>query len=83
MWTYVTEDKAVANRELAVLSAMLNRPEEKLGPQVVIGPPEECASKLRAYQKAGVANVFIWPLADETEQLQVFAKRVAPLVPDL
>jgi 2-methylisocitrate lyase-like PEP mutase family enzyme len=47
---------------------------------VIIGPAEECARKLRAYAEAGVDTVFIWPLADGTEQLERFMTKVAPLV---
>ncbi len=80
MWTYVTEDKNAERREMEALSGLLNRPEAELASQVLIGPPEVCAAKLRAYADVGVANVFIWPLAEETSQLQVFAERVMPLV---
>lgn len=80
MWTYVTEDKSAERRELEALARLLNRTTEELAPQVLIGSPEECASKLRAYQDAGVDNLFIWPLAEETQQLQLFIKQVVPLV---
>ena len=32
------------------------------------------------YAEAGVDTVFIWPLADGTEQLERFMTKVAPLV---
>jgi alkanesulfonate monooxygenase SsuD/methylene tetrahydromethanopterin reductase-like flavin-dependent oxidoreductase (luciferase family) len=80
MWTYVTETGAERNAQLTKLSKLLNRPPGGLGDQVLIGPAEECARKLRAYADAGVDTVFIWPLADGTEQLERFMTRVAPLV---
>src|SRR5690606_24544635 len=79
MWTYVTDTGAERNAQLTKLSQMLNRPPGGLGNQVIIGPAEECAEKLRAYADAGVDTVFIWPLADGTEQLERFMSKVAPL----
>jgi alkanesulfonate monooxygenase SsuD/methylene tetrahydromethanopterin reductase-like flavin-dependent oxidoreductase (luciferase family) len=80
MWTYVTENESVRQKHLEALARMLNRPLETLAAQVLIGPPEACAAKIRAYQAAGVANLFIWPLADETRQLEIFASQVRPLL---
>jgi alkanesulfonate monooxygenase SsuD/methylene tetrahydromethanopterin reductase-like flavin-dependent oxidoreductase (luciferase family) len=80
MWTYVTETGAERNAQLTKLSQMLNRPPGGLGDQVLIGPAEECARKLKAYADAGVDTVFIWPLADGTEQLERFMTKVVPLV---
>jgi alkanesulfonate monooxygenase SsuD/methylene tetrahydromethanopterin reductase-like flavin-dependent oxidoreductase (luciferase family) len=45
-----------------------------------IGSAEECAAKLSAYARAGAQRVFLWPLADEREQLEVFSERVVPLL---
>ena len=82
MWTYVTEDRVEAERMLAdVLQPMLNRPVEELREKLLVGPAEECAAKLAAYGRAGAQRVFIWPIAKETEQLDVFRSRVAPLIP--
>ena len=81
MWCYVTEDRARAEAVLAdVLAPMLNRPVEQLRAVLPIGPAEECAEKLAAYQRAGAQRVFLWPLADELAQLEVFRERVVPLV---
>jgi hypothetical protein len=33
-----------------------------------------------AYARAGAQRVFLWPLADERAQLEVFRDRVAPMV---
>ena len=79
-WTYVTDDRAVAEKTLHGLAGMLNRPPKALAEQVLVGPAEECARKLQAYAAIGVDRVFIWPLADNTAQLQAFATDVAPLV---
>ncbi len=81
MWCYVTEDRDEAERILdRVLAPMLNRPAEQLRPLLPIGPADECAEKLSAYQRAGAQRVFIWPIEDEVNQLSVFMERVAPQV---
>ena len=81
MWTFVTEDAATAERILGdVLAPMLNRPLDALREQVLVGPAEECARKLRAYAEAGAQRVFIWPVADELDQLERFRSGVVPLV---
>ena len=81
MWCYVTEDRARAETLLAdVLAPMLNRPAEPLRALLPIGSAEKCASKLLAYERAGAQRVFLWPLADEREQLEAFHERVVPLI---
>jgi probable F420-dependent oxidoreductase len=81
MWCYVTEDRAHADAVLAeVLAPMLNRPAEQLGPILPIGSAEECAEKLLAYARAGAQRVFLWPLADERAQLEIFREHVVPLL---
>ena len=80
MWMYITPDSATAAARLERLARMLNREPDVVGPQVLIGPPEECASKLRRYARIGVDRVFIWPIADANAQLETFMRDVAPLV---
>jgi alkanesulfonate monooxygenase SsuD/methylene tetrahydromethanopterin reductase-like flavin-dependent oxidoreductase (luciferase family) len=81
MWCYVTEDRARADAVLAdILAPMLNRPVEQLREILPIGPAEECAAILRAYEQAGAQRVFLWPLADELTQLGVFRERVVSLL---
>ena len=81
MWCYVTEDRARAEAMLTdVLAPLLNRPVEPLRAILPIGPAEECAAKLVAYERAGAQRVFLWPLADEREQLEIFRERVVPLI---
>ena len=83
MWSYVTEDRARADAVLAdVLAPMLNRPVEQLRAILPIGSAKECAEKLLAYARAGAQRVFLWPLADERAQLEVFRERVVPLLDD-
>ena len=81
MWCYVTEDRARADEVVTeVLAPMLNRPADQLRATLPIGPAEECAEKLTAYARAGAQRVFLWPLADERAQLEVFRERVVPLL---
>lgn len=81
MWTYVTEDRAAADRILSsVLGPMVNRPVDELRAVLPIGPAEECAEKLSAYAAVGAQRVFIWPMTDDLRQLELFQERVAPLV---
>lgn len=81
MWMFVTEDAAERRRFLEdVLCPMLNRPPETLREILLIGPAEACAERLRRYADEGLERVFVWPLADEREQLERFATRVVPLV---
>ena len=75
------ENRARADALLAgALAPMLNRPVEQLGAILPIGSAEECAEKLLPYQRAGAQRVFLWPLADERAQLEVFRERVMPLL---
>jgi alkanesulfonate monooxygenase SsuD/methylene tetrahydromethanopterin reductase-like flavin-dependent oxidoreductase (luciferase family) len=82
-WLHVTEDKGVADRTLSdVLAPMLQRPAEALrSAPLLIGPAEVCAERLTAFVDAGARRVFVWPLADEVTQLELFRERVTTLVP--
>ncbi len=81
LWMYVTEDRSQAEEILStVLSPILNRPVEELRERLPIGPAEMCAERLTAYAAAGAERVFLWPLADETEQLELFYDQVIPLI---
>lgn len=81
MWTYVTEDRRKQDRIFdELLGPLLNRPMDQLRAVLPVGPAEECADKMRAFEEAGAERVFIWPLADEINQLETFASKVVPLV---
>jgi probable F420-dependent oxidoreductase len=81
MWFYVTDNRAKAQRLLEeVLSPMLKRPVEVLGDRLPIGSAEECAEKLAPYRTAGAQRVFLWPVADDLKQLEMFQKQVVPLL---
>ena len=80
MWTYVTEDRRMRETHLSALARMLNRPAVELHGRVLVGPAEDCATTLRAYADAGIDHVFVWPVADEQDQLERVMRDVAPLV---
>jgi alkanesulfonate monooxygenase SsuD/methylene tetrahydromethanopterin reductase-like flavin-dependent oxidoreductase (luciferase family) len=78
MFFHVTEDRATAERIVSeVLSRTLNRPEEVLSQRLLVGPAEECAEKIAAYQAAGVQRIYLWPVQDEVRQLTIFREHVA------
>ena len=70
----MTESSASVSR------AAVRRPEEVLRERLPIGPAERFAEKLAAFAPSGVQRVFIWPVADEQRQLELFWERVRPLV---
>ena len=81
MWMYITENEQESERMLNdVLAPALNRPVAELRERLPIGSARDCAEKLAAYQKVGVQRIYLWPLADELEQIKIFMKQVAPLI---
>jgi alkanesulfonate monooxygenase SsuD/methylene tetrahydromethanopterin reductase-like flavin-dependent oxidoreductase (luciferase family) len=74
MWTWITSDRAEADRVLGdVLAPLLRRDPDALRPQVCVGPPEHCAELLARYEQAGCERVYVWPLGDEPRQLELVA----------
>jgi alkanesulfonate monooxygenase SsuD/methylene tetrahydromethanopterin reductase-like flavin-dependent oxidoreductase (luciferase family) len=81
MWFYVTEDDREAERILAeVLAPALNRPVQELRQRLPIGSARDCARKLTAYQTAGAQRMYLWPVADELKQVEIFINQVAPWI---
>lgn len=82
MWLYVTERRRAADRVLSeVLAPLLNRPVEAIRELALpIGSAEQCAERISAYRDAGAQRAFVWPLADELRQLELFRDAVVPLV---
>ena len=81
MWFYITDDENEAERILnEVLAPAINRPVPELRERLPIGSALACAEKLAAYQNAGVQRIYLWPLADELEQIKIFMKQVVPLI---
>ena len=84
MWLYVTDSRRESERILAgILAPTLGRPLESLRDLALpIGSAEQCAERISAYAAVGAERIFVWPLADELRQLEMFRERVAPLVAD-
>jgi len=81
MWLYITENEAESERMLyEVLAPALNRPVAELKERLPIGSAKDCAEKLTAYQNVGVQRVYLWPLANELEQIKIFMRQVVPLI---
>jgi alkanesulfonate monooxygenase SsuD/methylene tetrahydromethanopterin reductase-like flavin-dependent oxidoreductase (luciferase family) len=81
MWTWVTEDRAEADRVLTgTLAPLLRRDPEQLADHLCIGSAECCAELLSRYAAAGCERVFLWPLGEERRQLELVAGEVAPLI---
>jgi alkanesulfonate monooxygenase SsuD/methylene tetrahydromethanopterin reductase-like flavin-dependent oxidoreductase (luciferase family) len=81
MWLYITDQEKDAERMLnEVLAPALNRPIAELRQRLPIGSAQECAEKIAAYHNAGVQRVYLWPIADELEQIKIFMGQVAPLI---
>lgn len=81
MWLYITEEEGMAERMLQdVLAPALNRPAAELRGRLPIGSALHCAERLAAYQRVGVQRLYVWPLADELEQIEILMRQVAPLL---
>lgn len=81
MWFYITENASEANQVVRErLVPTINRPEDVLRARLPVGPADRFADLLSSFAHAGVQRVFIWPVADEEEQLERFASTVRPLM---
>lgn len=81
MWLFITERERDSERMLnEVLAPALNRPVAELRERLPIGSAQDCAEKLAAYHNSGVQRVYLWPLADELEQIKIFMRQVVPLI---
>ncbi|HYH89104.1 MAG TPA: LLM class flavin-dependent oxidoreductase [Solirubrobacteraceae bacterium] len=80
MWTWVSKDRAEADRVLAdVLAPVLRRDPVALAAQVCVGPVGHCAELLSRYAEAGCERVYLWPLGQEARQLELMAAADIPL----
>jgi alkanesulfonate monooxygenase SsuD/methylene tetrahydromethanopterin reductase-like flavin-dependent oxidoreductase (luciferase family) len=80
MYFYIAEERRKAEQVVRDVLGHLRRPGEKLGERFLTGAVEQCAERLAAYQAAGAQRVFLWPIADELNQITIFQEKVAPLV---
>lgn len=81
MWTWVTSNRAEADRMLAeVIAPVVRRDPAELGPRICVGPATQCADLLSRYAQAGCQRVHFWPLGDERRQIELLAADVLPRV---
>jgi len=81
MWFYISEDRDEANRVMRErVVPTVHRPEELLRQRLPVGSAELFAEKLSAFASAGVQRVFVWPIADEATQLELFWETVRPAI---
>lgn len=79
MWFHIDDrrtDEVLTQR----LVPVIHRPNEQLRERLAFGPAEAVVEKLTAFRDAGVQRMFLWPVADDIEQLQRFSDEVmAPM----
>jgi alkanesulfonate monooxygenase SsuD/methylene tetrahydromethanopterin reductase-like flavin-dependent oxidoreductase (luciferase family) len=81
MWFYITDSHAEADRIMRQrIVPTIHRPEEVLRDRLPVGPADLVAEKLSAFARAGVQRVFVWPVANETRQLELFWETVRPSI---
>jgi alkanesulfonate monooxygenase SsuD/methylene tetrahydromethanopterin reductase-like flavin-dependent oxidoreductase (luciferase family) len=81
MWFHITESRAEAERIMRQrIVPTIHRPEDVLRQRLPVGPAELFAEKLSEFARAGAQRVVIWPVTDETHQLELFCERVRPAV---
>jgi alkanesulfonate monooxygenase SsuD/methylene tetrahydromethanopterin reductase-like flavin-dependent oxidoreductase (luciferase family) len=77
MWFHI-DDRRAGNVLESVLAPAVRRPVDELREQLPFGSADVVANKLNGFRDAGVKRVFLWPVADELEQLARFAAEVIP-----
>jgi alkanesulfonate monooxygenase SsuD/methylene tetrahydromethanopterin reductase-like flavin-dependent oxidoreductase (luciferase family) len=81
MWFYITEDATETDRIFRErIVPTIHRPEDVLRERLPVGAAELFAEKLTEFARAGVQRVFVWPVADEVDQLELFWSAVRPAV---
>ena len=77
MFMYVTDNVAEADDVVSqVLAPTLRRDPEQLRERLLVGSAGACADKLDRYAAAGAERVLLWPVWDETRQLERFHEGV-------
>jgi alkanesulfonate monooxygenase SsuD/methylene tetrahydromethanopterin reductase-like flavin-dependent oxidoreductase (luciferase family) len=77
----VEDDPSRAHRILEEwVAPTLGRSAEELGERLLVTSAETCADRLSRFAEAGVQRMFLWPVGDPIEQLELFGDRVAPLL---
>jgi hypothetical protein len=77
----ITADAREAERiQRELLAPLLKRDPDVMRDQLCIGPPEKCAELHSSHARAGCERVHLWPLADESQQIELTATAVLPAV---
>ena len=81
MWFHICDDPDEAERIYGErLLPNINRPEDVVRERLPVGPADRLVEKLISFRDAGVQRVFMWPVADEKNQIEQFAELVVPVV---
>jgi alkanesulfonate monooxygenase SsuD/methylene tetrahydromethanopterin reductase-like flavin-dependent oxidoreductase (luciferase family) len=78
LWFHLGDDAEAMLTER--LAPAIHRPVEELRERLAFGRAEAVVEKLAAFEEAGLQRVFVWPVADELEQLHRFSHDVMPLL---
>ncbi len=79
MFIYLSENREKAWQVArSTLAPALGRPPEDLQRLLPFGTPEQCVEKIRRLAESGVRRVFVWPIQDELEQMEIFSEEVMP-----
>ena len=81
MWTWITEDRAEAERVITGrLAPLLKHDPATLRGRVCVGPAAMCAELLSGFAEAGCSRVYFWHLGAERRQIELIASKVLPRV---
>ena len=75
MWFHIDERRADEVLETR-LAPVVHRPAEELRERLAFGSAQEVLDKVAAFRDAGAQWMFVWPVADDLEQLQWFSESV-------
>jgi alkanesulfonate monooxygenase SsuD/methylene tetrahydromethanopterin reductase-like flavin-dependent oxidoreductase (luciferase family) len=77
MWFHI-DDRGAEEVLNSRLAPAVGRPAGQLRERLAFGSAGQVLDKLTAFRKAGVRRLFVWPVADEIDQLHRFADEVMP-----
>jgi alkanesulfonate monooxygenase SsuD/methylene tetrahydromethanopterin reductase-like flavin-dependent oxidoreductase (luciferase family) len=75
MWFHIDDrraDDVLADR----LVPVVGRPVDQLRERLAFGSAQSVSEKVGAFREAGVQRMFVWPVADEVTQIQLFSAEV-------
>jgi probable F420-dependent oxidoreductase len=79
--TYVSPSRERAGAAAQLVSATFPLSPEAMAVRCLIGTPEECVEKLRAYVEAGCTKYVLFPITPADEligQIELYAERIIP-----